>query len=183
MKMKKKILLPRGPENIRGIRYGEPVCTTSFFSLEIPIYINDLIIEKEIEEELPFGGNTTRKEYFFTDHITDEITEIILSVAMNISKTENEKFIDSFSIDIMKDTPLNRYTCNKIITYQSNIVHVYFNNKTSYNYSYGMVCLFMEKLRSRFSKVFQKYKPVEYKKGKRKVLYETEKIYLDKLPF
>lgn len=166
----------------KGIKFGKACCNDSYFGLVLPMYMDDLIIKQAIVGQDPFGGTSTHTVYSLPEELEDTIIQMITDLPkytdlLLLDRADEDRAADlvgMFSMDVdigqiksfSRKTKIERYNeCFKLNIYWAS---------DGVAWSFGKVNTLMWNLRKMISKHIQSYKPVNYKRGKREVIFERK---------
>jgi hypothetical protein len=163
----------------KGIKFGEACCNSSHFGIILPMYMDDIIVREEKLQMDGFGGGNHSTYIVYT--LPKDLENVIMQMMADIPKKHHLPALDNpdtlvgmFGMEVFvgevksfsRKTKIQRHSeCFRLNIYWE---------ADGVAWSFGRVNTLMWNLRKMISKHIQSYKPVNYKRGKRKVLFERK---------
>jgi hypothetical protein len=180
---------PLGPGYTKGIKLGGKCCNEAHFRMVLPLYIEDILQDKEIVSEMPWGGGNS---ITLTKKLPEALEDDITLMCKDMSNTyyinyahDAEHVLKMFEMDVYEGR-----------VYSENILKRERYAKRCYNLdiywqadgvslSYPQVMGMMSLLRRQISANFKMYKPKNYKPGRREIVnvMKMHTPWNDNLPF
>lgn len=175
-----------GPGYRKGIKMGEAKCNNASFSILLPLYIEDILVDKTVAA--PFGGNSTIKQ--LPSFIEDDINDIIKSFCYNQysrSPEHHKQILDMFTMDVYGTTIHTESLVKKeIYAKKAYSLTMYWVSDGNISMSFGSLYYELMKIRSKIGTILKNYKPKNYRPRKRTIISVNKIIPLWKcgeLPF